>query len=162
MTSSAADIFAALKADHKKQRELLRQLEQTSGKSQERRERFVEFTYEAKGHAAAEEQALYSAILAKTKTTAKGRHSVAEHKEMEDMLNALAATDMASSAWLPRFRSLKEKYLHHLEEEEKKIFPAANRVLTDTDVIHMHNVFKARKPIEKGKAKVTPEKEAEE
>lgn len=162
MTTDTADIFVALKTDHKKQRDLLKQLDLTSGKSKARREMFVEFTYEAKGHAAAEEQALYSAILAKVKTTAKGRHSVAEHKEMEDMLNALAATDMASGAWLTRFRSLKKKYLHHLEEEEKKIFPAASKVLTDADITYMRNVFKARKPIEKGKAEVTPEKEAKE
>lgn len=32
---------------------------------------------------------------------------------MDEMLNDLAATDMAPGGWLNKFRHLKEEYLHH-------------------------------------------------
>lgn len=160
MARHAADIFDALKMDHKKHRNLLQRLGVTRGKSRERAALFKEFTLEAKGHAAAEEQALYSTLLRKPPTTDQGRHSVAEHKKIEDLLNALAATPMATGAWLTRFRELRHEYLHHLDEEEKEIFPAASRVLTAADERFMRGIFRARKVVEKQKAEVTPKKKA--
>lgn len=160
MANHAADIFDALKADHQKHRDLLRRLDGTRGKSRERGALFREFTLEAKGHAAAEEQALYSTLLRKPPTTDKGRHSVAEHQKIEDLLNTLAATPMTTGGWLMRFRELRHYYLHHLEEEEKEVFPAADRVLAAADERFMRGVFRARKAVEKRKAEVTPRKKA--
>jgi len=160
MAKHAADIFDALKADHRKHRDLLKRLASTRGKSKERAALFTEFTLEAKGHAAAEEQALYSTLLRKPPTTDKGRHSVAEHKKIEDLLNALAATPMTTGGWLVRLRELRHYYLHHLEEEEKEIFPAADRVLAAADERFMRGVFRVRKVVEKARAEVTPKKKA--
>jgi len=158
MARHAADIFDALIADHRKHRDLLQRLEATRGATRERASLFTEFTREAKGHAAAEEQALYSTLLRKPATTDRGRHSVAEHKQIEDLLNTLAATPMDTGGWLTRFRELRHEYLHHLEEEEDEVFPAADRVLAAADERFMRGVFRARKVIEKGRARVTPRK----
>ena len=79
----AEDIFARLKEDHDSHRELLDKLEQTEGASDERAELFEAFNREAKSHAAAEEQALYSTMMRKPPTTSETRHSVAEHHEIE-------------------------------------------------------------------------------
>ena len=94
------EIFARLKQDHDKHRELLDRLLETQGDSEERKSLFEELTKELKGHASAEEQALYSTMMRKPPTTDETRHSVAEHHEIEEALNDLAATDMSSSAWL--------------------------------------------------------------
>lgn len=161
MARQAKDIFDALTADHDRHRILLKKLEDADASADERMILFEEFTRELKGHASAEEQALYSVILAKPDTTDKARHSVAEHKEIEDMLNYLATLDIASEEWAEKFEELRDEYIHHIDEEEEELFPAASEVLTEADEIHMRDVFKRRKTIEKAQAEVTPVAEPE-
>jgi hypothetical protein len=153
----AADIFARLKRDHDIHRSLLGRLAdaQYPGK---RKARFEEHTFEVKGHAAAEEQAVYSTMMRKPETTDETRHSVAEHHEIEEMLNDVAAADPATGGWLVKFRGLKDKYLHHIEEEEEEMFPRFAKELTEEDAVYMRTVFERRKAEEKDKAEVTPEK----
>ena len=153
-----SDIFERLKLDHDKHRDLLDRIAATSGETPERKELFEEFTFEAKGHAAAEEQALYSTVLRKPPLTSCGRHSVAEHHEIEELLNDVAATDMATGAWLVKFRELAHRYLHHIDEEEEEMFPKFAAELSEEDVVYMRGVFERRKRAEKAKAEVTPEK----
>ena len=156
--ADSAEIFDRLKQDHDKHRELLDKLLQTSGDSEERETLFEELTRELKSHAAAEEQALYSTMLRKPPTTGETRHSVAEHHEIEEALNDLAATDMSEGGWLTKFKSFDHQYRHHIEEEEEDHFPDFAEHLTEEDMEHMREVFERRKDEEKAEAEVTPEK----
>lgn len=155
---AARDIFDRLKQDHDRQRELLEKIEQTQGESEERKELFERFTLDAKSHAAAEEQALYSTMMRKPPTTDETRHSVAEHHEIEEQLNDLAATEISSSAWQTKFEQLKHDYLHHIDEEEDDHFKDFEKYLTREDEEHMRMVFERRKEAECAEAEVTPEK----
>jgi hypothetical protein len=152
------DIFARLKQDHDRQRELLERIEHTDGAGSERTELFESFTKDAKSHAAAEEQALYSTMLRKPETTSETRHSVAEHHEIEVALNDLAATEMGSDEWEAKFAELKHDYLHHIDEEEEEHFPDFEQYLTSADEEHMRAVFDRRKEAEIKAAEITPEK----
>lgn len=154
----STEIFERLKQDHDRHRKILDQLSETSGESDERKQLFEEFTREVKSHAAAEEQALYSTMLRKPPTTDETRHSVAEHHELNEALNDLAATDMSSSAWMAKFKQLDHDYRHHIDEEEDDHFPDFADYLTDEDRSHMQAVFERRKDAEKAEAEVTPEK----
>lgn len=149
-----ADVFGRLVEDHDRHRALLAMIEATQGKSDERVKLFDELVHELKGHAAAEEQALWSTVLRDPETTDDARHAVAEHKQIDEMLADLAARDMASSGWLRRFAALKEKYLHHIREEEQEQFVAAAKRLSESDLRHMHRVFESRKKAEKSAAVV--------
>jgi hypothetical protein len=64
---------------------------------------------------------------------------------------------MASGAWMTKFRTLRERYLHHIDEEERKNFPDYARYLTAEDEAHMRAVFERRKRAECAEAEVTPE-----
>jgi len=156
--NDSADIFERLKLDHDKHRDLLDRIAATSGDTPERKSLFEEFTFEAKGHAAAEEQALYSTVLRKPALTSCGRHSVAEHQEIEELLNDVAAADMATESWLEKFGELAHRYVHHIDEEEEEMFPKFAAELSDEDAVYMRGVFDRRKRAEKAKAEVTPEK----
>jgi hemerythrin superfamily protein len=149
------DIFDRLKEDHDLHRELFERL--ASG-AEEREALFTRLTKELKAHAAAEEQALYSTMLRKPETTEETRHSVAEHKEIEDLLNDLAAAGLESSEWSEKLDHLHHRYIHHIDEEEDEHFPDFARYLTDEDVQYMRSVFERRKQAEKAEAEVTPEK----
>lgn len=151
-----AAIFGRLVEDHDRHRALFSMIADTEGKSADRRKLFRELTYEIKGHAAAEEQALWSTVLRHPESTDAGRHAVAEHKKLDDMFGDLAARDMASSAWMKRFERAKQMYLHHIREEEQEQFVESEKVLTPADQRYMRSVFNRRKREEKARARLTP------
>ena len=159
--SNAEGIFARLKEDHDDHRKLLDEMADTSGETDRRKDLLEKFTKEVKSHAAAEEQALYSTMLRKPPTTDETRHSVAEHHELNEALNDLAATDLSSSAWMAKFKQLDHDYRHHINEEEEDHFPDFEKHLDDDDIAHMEKVFDRRKEEEQESAEVTPEKKGD-
>jgi len=143
-----ARIFEDLKADHDKHRAMLEQLGETKGDSEERRELFEKLRKELQAHAAAEEESLYAAMLAKPDLRDEARHSVSEHKEIDDYLGELFEIDMSSSAWLTKFKEMRHRYLHHIDEEEEEMFPSAAKSLSDKTETQIADTFEARKPKE--------------
>jgi hemerythrin superfamily protein len=145
-------IFARLKADHDRHRELLDQIDQTKGDSPEREKLFEAFRIEVTAHAASEEMSLYATMLGKPDLRDEAQHSVAEHKEIDDMLTELYEMDFGSTGWLTRFRTMKDRYLHHIEEEEEEMFPEAEEGLSETKKKELAAIFEKEKPKEKAKA----------
>lgn len=141
-------IFARLKEDHDRHRKLLADLEQTQGDSDDRRGLFEAFRVEVTAHAAAEEETLYATMLADPDLRHEGQHSVAEHKEIEDYLEELDEMDFASTGWLARFRTMKDRYIHHIDEEEEEMFVKAARELSDEKEKELARKFEERKPDE--------------
>jgi len=145
-------IFAELKRDHDRQRTLLDAIGDTSGDSEERRTLFEDLRLELQAHAAAEEESLYATMLANPDLRDDARHSVSEHKEVDDMLGELVGMEMGSPGWLTRFKSMRDRYLHHIDEEEEEMFPAAAKDLDDATKARLAAVFEKRKPRELARA----------
>jgi len=143
-----ARIFRDLKADHDTHRKMLQQLGETKGDSPERRQQFEALRKELQAHAAAEEESLYATMLALPDLRDEARHSVSEHKEIDDFLGELLETDMGSAEWDETFGKLRHRYLHHIDEEEEEMFPSAAKSLSDADEARLAKVFEARKPKE--------------
>jgi len=149
-------IFGRLVEDHDRHRALFAMMMDTGSGSTVRGRLFREITHEIKGHAAAEEQALWSTVLRHPESTEAGRHAVYEHKKLDDLFGDLAARNMATRDWLRRFEKAKELYLHHIREEEQEQFVESEKVLTPADQRYMRRVFNRRKREEKAKARITP------
>lgn len=147
-----AKIFARLKADHDRHRDLLDRIDETSGDSDDRRYLFGAFRVEVTAHAASEEMSLYATMLGRPDLRDEAQHSVAEHKEIEDLLTELFEMDFASTGWLTRFRTMKDRYLHHIEEEEDEMFPEAEDGLSAAKKKELAAIFDKEKPKEKAKA----------
>ncbi len=143
-----ARIFEDLKADHDKHRAMLEQLGETKGDSEERRDLFDKLRKELQAHAAAEEESLYATMLGNPDLRDEARHSVSEHKEIDDYLGELVETDMSSSAWLTKFKEMRHRYLHHIDEEEEEMFPSADATLSDKTEAQLAETFEKRKPKE--------------
>ncbi|OCC22663.1 hemerythrin HHE cation-binding protein [Croceicoccus estronivorus] len=143
-----SNIFKSLKEDHDRHRKMLEQLGDTSGDSEERHATFKAFKEEVSAHAAAEEQSLYSTMLECPELTEKGRHSVAEHKEIDDFIEELEDTDMSSPGWAATFKKMRHRYEHHIDEEETEIFPAAQKVLSGKVTKEISGEFNERKTAE--------------
>jgi len=124
------EIFQAIRNDHEKQRSLMKVLVETSGDTRSRREPFTELKEQLSQHAIAEERYFYAPLMKSDKTIDDSRHGIAEHHEIEELVEKLEETDMGSSAWLHYMKTLQERVLHHLAEEEKEFFKHADKVLS--------------------------------
>lgn len=136
-------IFQALREDHAVQRKLASRLLETSGDSDTRRQLYQRLREEMQIHAKAEERFLYVPMLELDLTQDKARHSIAEHHEMDELLETLDTTEMGSVQWLPQFRKLHEKLFHHLEEEEHETFQLAGKGLSDPRIKQLAEDYRA-------------------
>ena len=125
-------IFLKLRKDHDIQRELLNQLLSTSGDSEDRKVLFGQLKKELTVHAKYEERHFYKPLIDYDLTQDKSRHSVAEHKDIDDLIEDLESKDMSSSGWLVKAKELEHKVTHHLDEEEQEVFQLAGKALSET------------------------------
>jgi hypothetical protein len=156
------NVYERIKKDHDVHRKLLADLAKTSGDSAERRELWKQFYYDVKSHAAAEEETFYSKLMEDPKGQDDARHSVAEHKEMDDIMEELQAMDFSSPGWLQRFGTLKHEYEHHMEEEENDIFKKGRKVFSDQEAVTFGERFSERKTAERKLVDEKAEKSLEE
>lgn len=127
------NIFEALRKDHKIQRELCDQLVNTSGDTALRKNMFKKLKHELAIHADAEERHFYVPLIESDLTQEKARHSIAEHHEMDELVEKLEETDMDSSAWLKYMKELAHQVEHHLDEEEQEVFQLAGKALSEKE-----------------------------
>lgn len=126
-------IFEALRLSHDTQRALATRILATEGASPERTSLFREFKHELAAHAAAEERCFYTPLIAFDSTMAQARHGMAEHHEMDELVDELNKIELSSPAWIAHFRKLRDKVFHHLEDEEHAIFQLAGKVLKESE-----------------------------
>ncbi|MDV6315842.1 hemerythrin domain-containing protein [Idiomarina sp. HP20-50] len=126
-------IFEELRTDHNKQRKLLELLLGTSGNEPERKQYYQQLKVQLDQHAAAEERYFYNPLIEDDATIEMSRHGIAEHHEIDELVETLEQTEMSSPAWLQHFKNLQHKVLHHLEDEEQGFFQRAGKVLNEEE-----------------------------
>ena len=135
-------LFEDLRASHDKQRRLLDLLVKTHGDSEGRDELYIRLRAELENHAAAEERALYIPMMEHDMTQEKARHSVAEHHEIDELLETLEATEYDSPGWLASAKKLQHLVTHHLDEEEQEVFQLAGRALGDSEKTSLAKTYR--------------------
>lgn len=126
-----------LLADHDAQRQLLKDLTSTDPDDAERREELLQ-TLRAglDAHMIIEEEIFYPAFreaAEKSKDRVMIFEAVEEHRAAGDLVMPdLLSTDRGSEKFSGRAKVLKELVQHHIDEEEKDLFPRA-RELLDAD-----------------------------
>ena len=136
------NLFEALRQDHDTQRTLLELLVKTHGDSEGREELFAKVKQELTAHAAAEERALYVPMMEQDLTQEKARHSVAEHHEIDELVEELENTDFSSPGWLATAKKLQHLVTHHLDEEEQEVFQLAGRALNEQDKTRLAGTYR--------------------
>ena len=125
------NIFEALRESHDVQRELAEKLVQTSGDTPERRTLFEQLKNELFAHAVAEDRYFYIPLMMTDSGLNITRHALAEHHEMDELLEQLTETEFSNPGWLAIAKKLSETVHHHLEEEEHGFFQQAGKILQD-------------------------------
>lgn len=123
------DIFEALLQSHERQRAICKRLLADVGDPAGRDQAFAELKAEMAAHETAEERAFYVPLIEHDETVDEARHAIAEHHEMDEMVEDLEDAKDGSAEWLETLGKLVHKVQHHLKEEEEKFFPEARKVL---------------------------------
>lgn len=133
LKQKAMKIYNAIKQDHDIQRDLCDKISNTSGDTEERRELWKKLKKELEVHAVAEERYFYSPLVDSDEMQEDARHGMAEHHEMDELIEEINNTDMSSPHWLATVKKLIEKVEHHLDDEEKDFFDKAKNLYSEDE-----------------------------
>lgn len=127
------DAIELLKTDHEKVRELLGQLTETSSRAEKKRVELLEkIRMELEVHTTLEEEIFYPAFREAGKKDEEEMYfeAIEEHRAAGELvLPDLLKTEVSSEQFAGRAKVLKELVEHHVEEEEKEMFPQAKKLL---------------------------------
>lgn len=127
---SQNDIFSALIANHDVQRQLCTELEALlDGDITHAKKHYTQLEIELKAHAAGEERHLYVPVMDYDEGLDLSRHAIAEHHEMDEMMEVLADGRTGDERWVTTCRELIAEVRHHLKEEEGEFFKDAKKLL---------------------------------
>jgi hemerythrin-like domain-containing protein len=125
------NIFDALRRSHATQRQLSSRLLAADDGRGDRHQAFRTLKIELAAHETAEERAFYVPLWEHDQTVDPARHAIAEHHEMDEMVEELEDMEEGSAEWSELVHRLVHRIEHHLKEEEDKFFQAAGRVLSE-------------------------------
>ena len=131
------NIFTALRESHDIQRELCAKVSNTQGESSERDSLFQQLVRELKAHARAEERFFYLPLMEYDQGVDLSRHAIAEHHEMDELIEQLQATEYSSPTWLVYAKQLSDLVVHHLQEEEHRFFQMAGKLLSEQQKVQL-------------------------
>lgn len=137
------NIFEALRESHDVQRELAEKLVQTSGATEERQELFEKLKNELFAHAVAEDRYFYIPLMMTDSGLNISRHALAEHHEMDELLEQLTETELSNPGWLSIAKKLSETVHHHLHEEEHGFFQQAGKILEDQQKLSLAKKYQS-------------------
>ena len=136
-------LYEELRASHARQRQLCSRLTRTRATNPEaRRALFRALRAELAAHAAAEERYLYVPILMFDMGLNSARHALAEHHEMDELVEDLQKLDPGGTAWGAKAAELAAKVRHHLKEEETKFFQVSGKLLTETQKLRLAKQYR--------------------
>lgn len=126
-------IFEALRESHERQRDLCDKLVETHGDTTERHEIFTALKHELYAHSVAEDRYLYIPLMFNDTGLDISRHALAEHHEMDELVEKLEQTEFSNTGWLAIAKQLADVVRHHLKEEEHGFFQQAGKILDDSE-----------------------------
>jgi hemerythrin superfamily protein len=134
----STEAIALLKADHKRVKGLLDELEKSTERGPKKRVKLLaDIEKELKVHTNIEETIFYPAFREAVKKKEDREmyfEALEEHHVVKLVLPEIKATDPASEPFGAKAKVLKELVTHHAKEEEREMFPAARKVLDQEEL----------------------------
>ncbi len=119
-------IYDVLSAEHDQVADLLQQA--TCNGS---RESLLKVKAKTDLHMAGEEKLFYPLLQQKDELCDLVKHAFKEHKESKTVISELERMDESDHNWTSKVEKRNEKKIdHQVQEEENKVFPAAQKVLS--------------------------------
>ncbi len=139
-------IYEALKNDHKKLKELLNQLNNLASDDQQKHDLVKMIRDELIPHSRAEEMVFYNALRSLEGARDLVSGSYKAHMEAETLLRSLQVRDKIDVEWKETALKLKRVLDEHIQDEEDRIIPGAQKHLQDEEAKMMTVAFEKLKP----------------
>jgi hemerythrin superfamily protein len=144
------DIYDYIKKDHRKVSELFKKALQEEDPAK-RDEIFGHLKDNLLLHAHSEQETFYKELEKHEKLINKIQHAEKEHEKIEALVHSVTSTSPWDETWFSKVEKLRELVDHHVDEEENKIFPAAQKVITEAKAKELETAMKEYKTlVEKG------------
>jgi hemerythrin superfamily protein len=96
-------------------------------------------------HAHAEEAVFYNALREADESKSLVLHAYGEHAMAETEMRTLGAAKLVDANWTSLVEKLRKDLLHHIQEEESKIFGAARKVFSEEEAAQLGAAFERMK-----------------
>lgn len=128
------DVLSILKKDHREVKEMFDQLEALGERADAARGKlFAKIDRALTVHTDAEERYFYPVLKERSKARSEERDDVIEgyeeHAIAKQLLKELEALPPTDESYKAKLNVLRESVLHHVKDEEGKIWPIAREVL---------------------------------
>lgn len=124
------DVFTLLKRDHKEVKQLFEKIENSTSRAVKLREKTLQqLAQELEMHTSLEEEIVYPRFkeIASLKDTILEAYE--EHHVATQLLQEITDMSADEEQWKAKVTVLKEMIEHHVKEEEKELFPKAQKAL---------------------------------
>lgn len=141
------DAISILKQDHRKVEELFAQFERLGEKAYKSKAKVVaQIIQELKVHTKLEETIFYPAFRPAAKEEETVLEAYEEHHVAKFLLAELEVMDPEHERYAAKVTVLKELIAHHIEEEEKEMFPEASKALGKAEIKALGERIEADRP----------------
>ncbi|BAU48855.1 hemerythrin [Sulfurifustis variabilis] len=132
------DVFKLLKQDHAEVAKLFKKLEESSERAVKTREKtFKELAKELTVHTQVEEEIFYPRLREEESLREIINEAIEEHHVADTLLEEISAMPTDDEQWEAKLTVLKEVIEHHVEEEEKELFPKAEKLIDKDEAAEM-------------------------
>jgi hypothetical protein len=130
------DPILLLETDHRRFEQLLKDGEETTERAIKGRGEVLDtLTSELNVHEAIEEQILYPALRPHAEAHAIVLEGIEEHHVADIIVKELHEVRKDNEKWGAKFKVLKESVEHHIQEEERRMFPVARGVIAREELL---------------------------
>nr|WP_315219745.1 hemerythrin domain-containing protein [uncultured Duganella sp.] len=131
--TGAIDAIELLTQDHKTVKELFEKYENLSDRSTASKKKLAtQICLELTKHATAEEEIFYPAVReASGETEDLVDEATVEHASAKDLIAQILEMEPGDDLYDAKVKVLSEQIEHHVEEEEKEMFPKARKAKLD-------------------------------
>lgn len=146
----AKTIYEVLSKEHAEAKELLDQLASSSANdTRMRRVKGAQVAIELISHNEAESQALYQRLMDFEEMRDHVEEHQDEHEEANKELSSFLDMDVKDAGWLEKLKEIKQAIEHHIEDEEGKLFPEAQKHLDKAEAEELAERFDEEKFLRK-------------
>lgn len=128
-SSATQDAIAMLTAEHREVKQMFEQFEQMTDRAKVSKKKLADQICEALIlHTAIEEEIFYPAVReAVDEAEDKLDEALVEHASAKDLIAQIQEMDPGDELYDAKVKVLSEQVEHHVEEEEKEMFPMAKK-----------------------------------
>jgi len=130
------NIFAMLKKDHDKVKELFKRFKMAEGQPLNPRRQIAEQIFrELEVHSRVEEEIFYPKLEKALDKPGAGlvQEAIEEHRLVKEMIEGLRKLTLDDVGFPAKFDALKESVLQHIDKEEGELFPQAKEILKESE-----------------------------